>query len=86
MGNELIKQDILQLMQSKEQILMGLVITFFKTIRGFVIWDKGEMMYGRILQSAYAWHNRLFKGYIKNPTQLTKATSAKANSTTSLLR
>ena len=41
---------------SKEQIIWGGNYFPLRPSRGFVIWDKGEMMYGRsFAECEYAW-------------------------------
>ena len=58
---------------SKEQIIWGGNYFPLKPSRGFIIWDKGEMMYGRsFAECEYAWLSidssaRIYK---LNPTQI----------------
>lgn len=58
---------------SKEQVIWGGNYFPLRPSRGFVIWDKGEMMYGRsFAECEYAWLSidcsaRIYK---LNPTQL----------------
>lgn len=73
--NEIPKQEYFnELMRvSKEQIIWGGNYFPLRPSRGFVIWDKGEMMYGRsFAECEYAWLSidcsaRIYK---LNPTQL----------------
>ena len=58
---------------SKEQIIWGGNYFPLRPSRGFVIWDKGEMMYGRsFAECEYAWLSIdcSARTYKLNPTQL----------------
>lgn len=73
--NEIPKKEYFnELMRvSKEQVIWGGNYFPLRPSRGFVIWDKGEMMYGRsFAECEYAWLSidcsaRIYK---LNPTQL----------------
>ncbi len=58
---------------SKEQIIWGGNYFNLRPSRGFIIWDKGEMMYGRsFAECEFAWLSKDTSARIKkmNPTQL----------------
>ena len=60
---------------SKEQIIWGGNYFNLRPSRGFIIWDKGEMMYGRsFAECEFAWFSRDTSARIKkmNPTQLNR--------------